>query len=341
MLATAGLLLGAIWLSPLLGKANRVAVLPVAAESYTFNIYLPLVMKPTDAFTFGSMGDAQANAPWFAITVNQLSTLHPDVVIFNGDLEQDGVVSTELDPMIAVLKNAGLYDQFFPVRGNHDDHVAGSAVLWENYFEAAPNIRSFPIGVKDYESLDSSSDTLDYSFIYLNSMFIGLDTPGTVKDLTPIQLAFLDSRLTYAESMGLVHAFIYFHGPMYCVESQHCSCSMRTDSSCTPPALITVINKHSVISAFFHGHEHILGWTHMDNTRLAGLTGNFEEFFTSPSGSSTYNSDLYPARMDYTYMGTETVFTTITVTGNSFMVNFYRTGTASLVWTKTFTKGVP
>jgi hypothetical protein len=79
----------------------------------------------------------------------------------------------------------------------------------------------------------------------------------------------------------------------------------------------------------------------MDDTRLAGLTVNFEEFLTSPSGSSTYNSDLYPARMDYTYMGTETVFTTITVTGNSFMVNFYRTGTASLVWTKTFTKGVP
>ena len=340
ILAIAGLL-GALWLSPLPGKVNPMAALPVAAESYLFNTYLPLVMKQPKSFTFVSMGDAHANAPWFANTVNQLSTLQPDVVIFNGDLEHDGVVSTELDPMIAVLKNAGLYDAFFPVRGNHDNHVAGSALLWENYFEAAPNIRSFPFGVKDYASLDSSSDTLNYSFIYGNSMFIGLDTPGNVKDLTTNQLAFLDSRLTYAESTGLVHAFIYFHWPMYCVESYHCSCSIRTDSSCTPAALITVINQHPIVSAFFHGHEHILGWTHMDNTRLAAITGSFEEFLTSPSGSTNYNSYLSPARMDYTYMGTETVFATIGVSGNSFTVNFYATGTTAPVWTKTFTKGAP
>jgi hypothetical protein len=337
----AGLLFGAIWLSPFLGKGIPGGLLPVAAQDNSFALYLPLVMKPPDSFTFASMGDAHASASAFAITVNQLSSLHPELVIFNGDLEHDGVVSTEMDPMIADLRNAGLFDQFFPVRGNHDDHVAGSAALWENYYEAAPNLRIFPTGVNEYVSLDSSSDTLKYSFIYENSMFIGLDTPDDVDDLTSAQLAFLDSRLTYAESIGLVHAFIYFHMPMYCVESKHCSCSTRTDSRCTPSALVTVINNHPIISAFFHGHEHILGWTHMDDTRLAGLTGSFEEFLTSPSGSFTYNSTLYPARMDYTYMGTETVFGTITVTGNSFTVNFYKTGTAAPVWTRTFTKSVP
>ena len=337
----AGLLFGAIWLSPFLGKGIPGGVLPVAAQDNSFALYLPLVTKPPDSFTFASMGDAHASPSAFAITVNQLSTLDPDFVIFNGDLEHDGVVSTEMDPLIADLKNAGLYDQFFPVRGNHDDHVAGSADLWENYLEAAPNLRIFPTGVNEYASLDSSSDTLNYSFIYENSMFIGLDTPDNVDDLTSAQLAFLDSRLTYAEIMGLVHAFIYFHSPVYCVESKHCSCSIRTDSSCTPSALVTVINYHPIISAFFHGHEHILGWTHMDDTRLAGLTGSFEEFLTSPSGTSTYNSNLYPARMDYTYMGTETVFATITVTGNSFTVNFYKTGTTDPVWTRIFTKSAP
>ena len=174
-------------------------------------------------------------------------------------------------------------------------------------------------------------------------MFIGLDTPGDVDYLTSTQLTFLDSRLTYAENAGLVHAFIYFHGPMYYVESVHCDCPTRTDSSCTPTTLISVINKHPIVSAFFHGHEHILGWTHIDNTRLAAVTGSFEEFLTSSSGSTNYNSYLYPARMDYTYMApTDTqVFATITVNGNSFTVNFYKTGTDIPVWTKTFTKGIP
>ena len=174
-------------------------------------------------------------------------------------------------------------------------------------------------------------------------MFIGLDTPGSVDYLTNEQFTFLDARLTYAENSGLVHAFIYFHGPMYCVESVHCDCPTRTDSSCTPTTLISVINNHPIVSAFFHGHEHILGWTHIDNTRLAAVTGNFEEFLTSSSGSTNYNSYLYPARMDYTYMAptNSQVFATVTVNGNSFTVYFYKVGSTIPVWTKTFTKDIP
>jgi hypothetical protein len=81
----------------------------------------------------------------------------------------------------------------------------------------------------------------------------------------------------------------------------------------------------------------------MDNTRVAGLTGSFEEFITSPSGGDTYNSYLYPARMDYTYMkmGESQAFAAISVNGTSFTVNFYEVGSSTPVWTKTFTKGTP
>jgi PBP1b-binding outer membrane lipoprotein LpoB len=294
------------------------------------------------AFNFISMGDGQAETVSFTTTVNQISTLHPELVIFNGDLGYTGVVPPEMNPMVAALKNAGLFNQTFAVRGNHDNKISGSAALWESYFETSPNIRVLPAGVTDYVSLDSNSDYLNYSFIYENAMFIGLDVPGNVGILTSTQLIFMDARLTYAESRGLDHAFIFFHGPLYCVESTHCDCTERTDASCTPAALVSVLNIHPIVSTTFHGHEHILGWTHMDNTRVAGLTGSFEEIFTSPSGGWTHNDYLYPARMDYTYMDMEEsqAFASISVSGMFFTVNFYEVGTSAPVWTKTFIKGV-
>jgi hypothetical protein len=340
LILTTAMLLGSILLSPIPGKADPAAALSVVEASNPYSIYLPLVKR---AFSFVSMGDGQAQAANFTTTVNQIATLHPELVIFNGDLEDNGVTSTEMNPMVAAIKNEGLFNQTFLVRGNHDDEISGSAALWESYFETSPNIKVPLAGVTNYVPLNPSSYYLNYSFIYGNAMFIGLDVPGDVDLLTSEQLAFLDARLTYAESWGLVHAFIYFHGPLYCVESLHCACSLRTDGSCTPAVLVSILNKHPIVSATFHGHEHILGWVHMDNTRVAGLTGSFEEFITSPSGGETYNSYLYPARMDYTYMdmGESQAFAAISVNGTSFTVNFYEVGSSTPVWTKTFTKGTP
>ena len=297
-------------------------------------------VSASEPFSFVSMGDGQANAAIFTTTVNQIATLNPDLIIFNGDLENGGVVNAEINPMVTAIKNAGLFNQTFLVRGNHDNVISGSAALWESYFETAPNIKVLPAGVSDYVSLDSSSDYLNYSFIYENSMFIGLDVPGDVS-LLFAQLTFLDTRLTYAESIGLVHAFIYFHGPLYCVESVHCTCTNKTDVNCTPADLISVINKHPIVSATFHGHEHILGWTHMDNSRVAGLTGSFEQFITSPSGGLTYNGSLYPDRIDYAYldMGNSQGFADIIVNGDSFTFSIYKVGLTAPVWSQTFTKG--
>ena len=294
------------------------------------------------AYRFISMGDGQAETVSFTTTVDQAATLDPELVIFNGDLGYTGVVSTEMTPMVAALKNAGLFNQTFAVRGNHDDKISGSAALWESYFETSPNVRVLPVGVTDYVSLDSNTDYLNYSFIYENAMFIGLDVPGNVDVLSSTQLIFLDARLAYAERRELNHAFIFFHGPLYCVESTHCDCTARTDASCTPSALVSVLNKHPIVSATFHGHEHILGWTHMDNSRVAELTVSFEEFFTSPSGGWTYNDYLQPDRTDYAYMnmGESQAFASISVNGMIYTVDFYKVGTSAPVWTKTFIKGI-
>ncbi len=316
--------------------ANRTytnVVTDQTAQNYT--------ARPT-AFSFASMGDGQAEAAYFSATVNQISTRNPALVIYNGDLEETGVVSSQMDPMISALKTANLFNKTFLVRGNADNFIEGSPTLWENYFETAPNIKVLPAYVTNYVSLDSASDYLTYSFEYGNSIFIGLDVPADIGylDTTPAQLTFLNSRLTYAEGQGLTHAFIFFHSAEYCVESVHCGCITRTDTSCTPPSLMTIINNHPIVSATFHGHEHVLGWTHMDNTRVAELTRSYEQFITSPAGGATYNEFVFPDRMDYVYPDMESSqgFAIISVDGNSFTYRIYKVGTTEPVWSHTFSK---
>jgi len=291
-----------------------------------------------DTFRFISWGDAQDESANLTTTAIQANSLNPAFTIFNGDLESDGVVNGEMNPMTVALGN--LYAKTFLVRGNHDDHVSGSAGLWQTYFTVAN--RPLPAGVSNYIGLNSSSTYLTYSFDYGNSRFIGIDAPGDADTMSAAALTFLDNRLTDAENVGLTHAFIYFHGPEYCVESTHCDCTAKNDGSCTPGAFITVINKHPVVSATFHGHEHILGWVHMDNTRVSNLTHPYEEFITSPSGGGSYNEYMFPARMVYYYpdMGSydNQGFAAIDVNGTSFTFSIYKVGTTAPVWSKTFTK---
>ena len=262
------------------------------------------------------------------------------MVLYNGDLEDTGFDLTQINPMVTALKTANLFNNTFFVRGNADDHVSGSAALWENYFETAPNIQVLPPFVTNKVALDSASDHLNYSFEYGNSIFIGLDVPGDIDNMTTAEMDFLDTRLTYAEGQGLTHAFIFFHGPEYPVESVHSLCSSRADANCTPPDLMSIINNHPIVSATFHGHEHVLSWTHMDNTRVAGLTCSYEQFITSPAGGATYNEYVYPDRVDYYYPDMELSqgFATISVDGLSFTYNIYKVGTSAPVWSHTFSK---
>jgi hypothetical protein len=305
-------------------------------------IYLPTVFNNySTSFSFASWGDAQDNGANLPRTSSQVATLSPAFTIFNGDLEDDGFDQLQMNVEVAALnggdgKNNGLFNKTFLVRGNHDDHTNGSAALWENFFSNSN--RSLPSGVTNYIALDSSSTFLTYSFDYGNSRFIGADVPGDADLLTSAEASFIDKRLADAETKGLIHAFLFFHGPEYCVESTHCNCVNANDSSCTPGSIINLINKHPIVSATFHGHEHILGWVHMSNARVSGLTHAYEEFLTSPSGSGTYNSNLIPARMDYVNMVDTQGFAVIEIKGATFTVNLYRVGTAVPVWSKTFTK---
>lgn len=295
---------------------------------------------PPAHFRFISLGDAQGIPSRLATTAELAASLEPDFVLFNGDLQDTGTTRAGLDPMIAAF--GSLFEKTFLVRGNHDNALLGSSLRWENYLAAFQ--RPLPPGVTNYVALNPNTTYLSYSFDYGNSRFIGLDVPGDVTAITDKEERFLDERLTDAEAVGLTHAFLFFHGPAYCVEAIHCTCTARDDASCTPSSLVEIFDRHPILAATFHGHEHILGWVHMDGTRLPGLTHPYEEFLTSPAGGYTYNVQVFPQRIDYFYSGVADVrgFAAVEVNGASFTVSLYDVSSAVPVWSMTFwTKALP
>jgi hypothetical protein len=321
---------------------------PSGATSATNTQTVPTTFIPTPAttinpeiFNFALIGDTPVEAANFNLKVGQITSLSPNLIIFNGSLEVEGGVNAEINPMVTSIQNSSLFKKTFFGQFSYNAQLNESATPRAGISPSLLNIASLPAGVTDYISLDSGLDNLNYSFILGNSMFIGLDVPGDADLLTSNQLTFLDSRLTYGETKGLEHAFIFFHGPIDCIESTNCDCTTRPDISCKPSALVTVLNNHPIVSATFHGSEYILDWIHTDRTKYTVGSTSLEEQLTPSIAGLTDNPNLVPARVDYSYMdvGSSQGFATVSVKGNSFSVNFYKVGTNNPVWTKTFTKG--
>ena len=49
------------------------------------------------------------------------------------------------------------------------------------------------------------------------------------------------------------------------------------------------MNKHASISATFDGHEHVLGYAHIDSSRISGVTHPWEEFVSGGAGAPLYS----------------------------------------------------
>ena len=254
---------------------------------------------PSASFNFISWSDVQgtnssgAGYPWTA-NANVVGSLadKPEFTIFNGDVCSSGFTTTCVNEWIAPLKSVvisgslTLADKTFPVRGNHD---SSDAAGWSAYFNMSKNAAN--IGATNYRT-DANAPNRTYSFDYGNSHFVGLDVPGAVNLMTAAQITWLDGDLTAAESRGLVHAFLFFHGAVSYVDGH---------SSTPPAALITVLNKHSIITATFHGHEHVKAYVHVNSSRISTLTHPFLEVVSAVAGSPGLHDSNYvcqPARYD-------------------------------------------
>ena len=283
------------------------------------------------SFRFVSWGDTKSGTSTLVAESNQLKTLNPNFTIYNGDL-CDSWSTTCIQNWMRYAdgnSNNGVTGITFPIRGNHD---SGSGSEWSNFFNQAATMAR--VGGTNYAQL---SPDMTYSFDYGNSRFIGVDVLGDASRLSAAQIAWVDQRLTDAENRGLIHAFIYFHGPIYCVDG-HCSCS--TVAGCVSTAAMDLINKfnnHPIVSATFHGHEHTYAYVKINSTRIPGVTREFQEFVTGDAGAGPDNCKANRTEYCMPSHG----FVTVDVSGYSFTVKFYRLGTTAPVNSFTFTKGPP
>jgi hypothetical protein len=292
-----------------------------------------LFVRPVYAFTFVSWGDTKDGTATLSAESTQAKTLNPNFTIYTGDLISSGTGSGTGANTLDNWKNAlngstnnGTFDITFPVRGNHD---TSTSTTWPTFFNLS-GVAS-RIGATNYSELNKNAT---YSFDYGNSHFVGIDVTGDVSTMSAGQIAWLDTDLNHAEARGLIHAFLFWHGPIYAVDD-HC-CAIPPDD------LIKVLNKHPIVSATFHGHEHVIAYAHLDGSRITGdqgttLTHPFEEFVTGGGGASLYS--CRSGRSDWCLAANS--FATISVSGTSFTVNAYQLGNTTPIKTWTFNKSDP
>lgn len=302
-----------------------------------FILFFTSLLLPTHtraAFRFVSWADTQGSESVLAALSNQVVNLNinPKLTIYPGDLEDSGFTLSGITLWKDAINGGsspgnGIFDITLPVRGNHDRKNTSD---WQTYFDMRTTAHR--VGATNYKELNTD---LTYSFDYENSRFIGVDVLGTAPNISSSQVSWIDDRLTDAELPGsnLTHSFIYFHGPIYWVASQNFTHDYTDNSPLSN--LIRVINKHPIVSATFHGHEHLFVWTHINRGRITTTTHEYEQFVTSAAGPGPWSCK--PERYDWC-MDDKNSFTAIDVDGNNFTVRVYKLGQSTPAWTKTFSK---
>ncbi len=282
------------------------------------------------SFRFVSWADTKTATQVLSDLSDQVTVLSPApaFTIYPGDLENSGFTQTGMDAWRTAINGQltgstvsnGLFEKTFPVRGNHD---ASNTTGWQAYYTLG-TVAGL-VGATNYEFMTGAED-LVYAFDYGNARFIGLDVLGDAQTLAAAQIAWMDGQLASAEARGLTHAFIYFHGPIYCVDG-HCSCA-ADDRTCAgqgaTQTFIDVINKHPIVAATFHGHEHVYAYTYLDNTRIPGLTHPFPQLITGDAGAGT--SACMAGRVDYCMSNHG--FVTVDVNGTSVTFTWYKQGSS-------------
>ncbi|MCK5798412.1 MAG: metallophosphoesterase [Deltaproteobacteria bacterium] len=280
-------------------------------------------------FRFIAWADTKTGTTALSTLSDQAYPLKPAFSIYPGDLVEswsttritawkkaiDGQLTN--DPVYDKNPN-GMFKIVFPVRGNHDNSLSG----WEKWWQANHPMAqaAADVGATSFTSMSGHANST-YSFDYKNAHFIGLDVPGDVPLITSDSVTWLDKDMSAAEGRGIKHTFLYFHGPIYCVDG-HCSCSTGIcSSSSRVDALISVLNKHPSISATFHGHEHVYAYTLLNNKRDSRITRPFRQFVTGAAGAGP-SSCSKTNRFDYCMSAYG--FATVDVDGAKVTVQIYK-----------------
>ncbi len=270
------------------------------------------------SFHFVFAADSRDNYTVLPAFSHKMVTLNPVFGFFGGDLcgsFSTACINNTWKPALDGNNNDGMLAKTFVVRGNHD---SGTLSTWQGLWDFQS--MATRVGATHFTALTSDAT---YSFDYGNSHFAMIDLPGGGSNSwTSAEISWLDSDLTAAEGRGIVHEFVFSHGPMYGVTSEHGS---EQPSS----ALKAVLNKHP-ISAGFHGHEHVTQYTHITPSVESGIN-SYQEFTLGRAGAPAYS-----VSKPVDWSANQNAFGDIAVSGNNFTVTVY-SQSGSALFSKTFT----
>ncbi len=273
------------------------------------------------SFHFIFSADSRDNYTVLPVLSRKMVTLSPVFGVFGGDLcgsFDTTCINGTWKPAMDGNNNDGMLARTFVLRGNHD---SGTLSTWQGLWDFQS--MATRLGATNFSALTSDAT---YSFDYGNSHFAVLDNPGGgPSTLTSTQISWLDADLTAAEGRGLAHEFIFSHGPMYGVTSEH-------GSDYPSSAMKAVLNKHR-ISAGFHGHEHVTQYTHITPGIETGIN-SYQEFTIGRAGAPPYSVVKYTD-----WHADANAFADIAVNGSQFTVTVYSQA-GSAIFSKTFTDSV-
>ena len=284
--------------------------------------WAPAPQASATSFHFVFTADSRDDYSVLPMLSHKMVTLNPAFGFFAGDLCGSfdvNCINNTWKPAMDGNNQDGMLARTFVSRGNHD---SGSLSSWQGLWDFQP--MATQVGATYYTAL---TDDATYSFDYGNSHFAVIDLPGGgSSSWRSAEISWLDADLTAAEGRGMAHEFIFSHGPMYGVTSQH-------GSEQPSAALKAVLNKHP-ISAGFHGHEHVTAYTHVTPSREAGIN-DYQQFTLGRAGAPPYS-----VAKPVDWSASQNAFADIAVNGDAFTVTVYAQSGSSL-FSKTFTDGNP
>lgn len=188
----------------------------------TFQTF-PAYGEVPDSYAFVAFGDTRSNHGDHTEVMEGISASDPAFVIHSGDLVNDGDKTSDWYNFFLCEDTVSQYTLLAPSIGNHE------SPYWP------------------YDSLYSLPGTEDYySFDYLNSHFIALNTCGS---LYGAQRTWLENDLAAASSDPQTDwIFVFFHHPPYSSGSHGSSTSVRT-------AWSPLFEDYGV-DVVFNGHDH-------------------------------------------------------------------------------------
>jgi hypothetical protein len=275
------------------------------------------------SFRFIVWADTKSGTADFTTESNQVKALNPppNFTIYSGDLVDSGFAAGPMANWKTAINggtNNGMFDISFVVRGNHDTTDPAGFAAFFNYDAVAATVGA--------TNLTQQQKNLTYSYDCGNSHFVAIDVPDDATLITTAQIAWADSDLAAAEARGLTHAFLNWHGPIYPV-AEHCCPSV--------PAVIDMLNKHPIVTATFHGHEHTNAHVRINSTRYPNCTHEFDEFIEGAAGAGPQTCQA--GRADDCF-GAKNGFAVMDVSGKTLTATIYYVGSTTPLKTFTITK---